>query len=177
MPPPSNKAGTVSIKATSLANVLGPRTAAKISVPYSSAPGLSVPAGLNSRTSAEPNIKPPPSRPPSEKLKARMKMREKPNSTAFSYTKPKAPAAGRTTRSVALKKRARSRSASVGPKETSYAGLCFPYNLCSLHRLHWIQVALAHLAFRAISLQRHILLLPFISMRNCSRPIVQAHTL
>src|SRR5262249_38611095 len=102
-------------QATSLAKVLGPRTAAKIS---SSTAGPS--SAFARPTTSGDQTAPAPSRAPGEKLKARMKMREKPL-TAFSFAKTKAPTGGRVTRSLATK-RARSRSVSVDPGERIHAG-------------------------------------------------------
>ena len=102
-----------------LANYIGPRTTAKTSVPNSFAP-----SAAPTRSLAVTRANPLTSKPPNEKLKARMKMRENLNSTIFSYTKPRAPTISRMTRSV-TQKRIRSRSASVGPTEPVRDGLCF----------------------------------------------------
>jgi len=111
--PPSN----------SLAKVLGPRTAAKTSASsFAARAGPSANVAVLLGATVVPKVPPATSLAPKEKVKARMRMREKPLS-AFSFGTAGASGTGRVTRSVSLKKKEGGRSGSVGAKNSADTGV------------------------------------------------------
>jgi hypothetical protein len=112
----------------SLAKVLGPRTAARISASSSTAPARGT-SSVSIADLLQATVIPkaaPASLPPKGKVKARMRMREKPL-TAFSFGAPRPAAMGHVTRSVSLKKKAGGRSGSVGARNDKEAGMMREY--------------------------------------------------